>query len=136
MVGSRSRRTSSGGENDHTCSRCQLNNHHDRKGKQTSIIVLFNRLAIITHFSSSNATLQTASAGDESSRTSWPLLRSHTLTLPSLPPLTTRVSSNCNDVTLLSWAANRWIGAIFSNDHTRTEPSEPPVTSVFPRICS
>jgi hypothetical protein len=35
----------------------------------TSIMVLFDLLAITTHFSSSNATLQTASAGAVSSLT-------------------------------------------------------------------
>ena len=100
------------------------------------MIVLFDRLAITTHFSSSNATLHTASAGAVSSLTNCPVFRSQTLTLPSLPPLTTRVSSNCKLVTLLSCAASRCIGAIFSNDQTRTEPSEPPVTKVLPRICN
>jgi hypothetical protein len=106
------------------------------EGKLTSIIVLLLRLAITTHFSSSNATLQTASAGAVNSLTSCPVFKSQTLTLPSLPPLTTLVSSNWSEVTLLSCAANLCIGAIFSNDQTRTEPSEPPVTKVFPRICN
>jgi hypothetical protein len=105
-------------------------------GGQTSMIVRFDRLAMTTHFSSSNATLHTASAGAVSSRTNCPVLRSQTLTRPSLPPLTTRVSSNCRLVTLLSCAANRCIGAIFSNDQTLTDPSDPPVTKVFPRICN
>lgn len=104
--------------------------------QQTSIIVLVPLMAKITAFSSSNATLHTASAGLESSLTNVPVLRSHTLTLPSLPPLTMRVSSNCSEVTLLSCAASRCTHAFFSKLQTLTDPSEPPVTSVFPRICS
>lgn len=104
--------------------------------QQTSIIVLEVRIAKITAFSSSNATLHTASAGLESSQTRRPVRRSQTLTRPSLPPLTMRVSSNCSEVTLLSWAARRWTHAFLSRLHTRTEPSDPPVTSVVPRICS
>ena len=101
----------------------------------TSIITRLPRFATATHFSSSNTTLQTDSAVI-SSRTGWPVLTSHTLTRPSLPPLTTRVSSNWRLVTLLSWAASRCIGHIFSRDHTLTDPSEPPVTSVLPRNCN
>jgi hypothetical protein len=109
----------------------------NRSGEElASIIVLLERLAMTTHFSSSNATRHTASAGAVSSLTNCPVFRSQTLTLPSLPPLTTRVSSNCKLVTLLSCAARRCIGAIFSKDQTRTEPSEPPVTKVLPRICN
>lgn len=102
----------------------------------TSITVRPCLKARATHFSSSNATLQTASPCAMSSRTRCPVLRSQIFTRPSLPPLTTRVSSNCKLVTLLSCAARRWIGVIFSNDHTRTDPSDPPVTRVSPRICS
>lgn len=88
---------SSGGENDHTLEHCQhhINNQQGLVGgRLTSMMVRSARLAMITAFSSSKATLQTACAGVLSSRTSWPVRRSHTLTRPSLPPLTTRVSSN------------------------------------------
>lgn len=105
------------------------------KDSLTSIMTLLPLFATATHFSSSNTTLQTDSAVI-SSRTRWPVFTSQTLTLPSLPPLTTRVSSNCRLVTLLSCAASRWIGHIFSRDQTLTDPSEPPVTSVLPRSCS
>ena len=106
------------------------------EGRLTSITVLFARLAMITHFSSSKATLHTDSAGWLSSRTSWPVFRLQILTRPSLPPLTIRTPSNCRLVTLLSCAANRWTGALAERDHTRTDPSEPPLTRVSPRIWS
>jgi hypothetical protein len=96
----------------------------------TSITVRFDRLAIITAFSSSKATLQTASAGWLSSRTSWPVSTLQTLTRPSLPPLKIRLSSNCRLVTLLSCAARRCIAEFVLSDQTRTEPSEPPAISV------
>lgn len=86
----KSSRSSSGGENDHT-----------------SMIVLPPLAAMMTAFSSSKTTRHTASAGELSSRTSVPFLRSQTLTRPSDPPLTMRVLSNCRLVTLLSCAANR-----------------------------
>lgn len=53
------------------------------------------RLASTTAFSSSNTTLQTASAGLPSSRTRQPRCRSQTLTRPSEPPDTILPSSNC-----------------------------------------
>ena len=76
-------------------------------GRLTSMTVRPFFSAIATHFSSSKATRQTASPWVTSSRTRWPVLRSQTLTRPSLPPLTILVSSNCKLVTLLSWAARR-----------------------------
>jgi len=93
----------------------------------TSITVRCPLFAITTAFSSSNTTLQTASAGWLSSRMRVPVLRSHTLTRPSEPPDIMRDSLNWRDVTLLSCAARRWIGERVSRDQTRTEPSEPPV---------
>jgi hypothetical protein len=75
----------------------------------TSITVLPFRLAMMTHFSSSKTTLQTASAGWLSSLTRVPFFRSQTFTRPSLPPDTILELSNCNEVTELSWAASLWI---------------------------
>lgn len=102
----------------------------------TSIVVRLPRLAMTTHRSLSNATRHTASAGWLSSRISMPVVRSQILTRPSLPPLTIRLSSNWREVTLLSCAASRWIGELEMRDQTRTDPSDPPVTSVEERICS
>lgn len=61
---------------------------------QTSMTVLCPLFAITTAFSSSNTTLQTASAGWLSSRIRVPLLRSQTFTRPSEPPEMMRESLN------------------------------------------
>lgn len=60
----------------------------------TSITMRPDLLAIMTAFSSSNAILQTDSAGFDSSRSNWPVCKFQTLARPSLPPLTIRVLSN------------------------------------------
>jgi hypothetical protein len=88
------------------------------------------------HMSFLNVTLHTASEGFDSSRIKFPVLISHSLTLPSLPPDRMNRSSNCNDVTELSWAQMRWRHLYVERSKMMTRPSDPPVTRISPESCN
>ena len=64
----------------------------------------------------------------------WPVARSHTRTVPSLPPLTALAPSavTATDSTRPSWPVSLACCWPVARSHTRTVPSSPPLTALVP----